>query len=108
MTGIYEEGEGQTLNEAPRAVDPRPPGPGPLLFRPRYRTLTAEEVANHDAIKAKANELAQLIAALPVKPGVYANAGVLANITGNQGANVALSLRHLEDCVMRAVMVITA
>jgi len=38
-------------------------------FRPRYRALTDEEKALHDAIKAKADELADLFER--VKPGRY-------------------------------------
>lgn len=38
-------------------------------FRPRYRALTPEEKALHDAIKDKAVELEQLF--LQVKPGRY-------------------------------------
>lgn len=38
-------------------------------FRPRYRALTDDEKALHDAIKSKADELEQLFQ--KVKPGRY-------------------------------------
>jgi hypothetical protein len=38
-------------------------------FRPRYRALTDDEKALHDAIKSKADELEQLFE--KVKPGRY-------------------------------------
>ena len=60
------------------------------LFRPRYRALTAEEKDLHDAIKAKADELADLI--YKVK---YTN-------------NTDLAIQHLEDSEYRAVKGLTA
>ena len=45
-------------------------------FRPRYRALTDEEKALHDAIKAKAVELEQLID--QVKAGRYRSLGFTA------------------------------
>ncbi|MBO1360610.1 hypothetical protein J2D73_12510 [Acetobacter sacchari] len=45
-------------------------------FRPRYRALSDEEKALHDAIKSKAAELEELIEA--VKPGRYRSLGITA------------------------------
>ncbi len=45
-------------------------------FRPRYRALTPEEKALHDAIKAKACELETLFE--QVKPGRYRSLGLTA------------------------------
>lgn len=45
-------------------------------FRPRYRALTDEEKALHDAIKSKAVELEQLFE--QVKPGRYRSLGLTA------------------------------
>jgi hypothetical protein len=45
-------------------------------FRPRYRALTDEEKALHDAIKAKADELAALFE--QVKAGRYRSLGLTA------------------------------
>jgi hypothetical protein len=43
-------------------------------FRPRYRALTDDEKALHDALKSKAAELEDLFA--QVKPGRYASLGM--------------------------------
>lgn len=45
-------------------------------FRPRYRALTDEEKALHDAIKGKASELEALFE--QVKPGRYRSLGLTA------------------------------
>lgn len=45
-------------------------------FRPRYRALTDDEKALHDAIKSKADELAALFET--VKPGRYRSLGMTA------------------------------
>ena len=45
-------------------------------FRPRYRALTGEEKALHDAIKAKAEELLELFE--QVKSGRYRSLGITA------------------------------
>jgi hypothetical protein len=45
-------------------------------FRPRYRALTDDEKALHDAIKAKAAELESLFE--QVKPGRYRSLGLTA------------------------------
>ena len=45
-------------------------------FRPRYRALTDDEKALHDAIKAKASELESLFE--EVKPGRYRSLGLTA------------------------------
>ena len=43
-------------------------------FRPRYRALTDDEKALHDAIKAKAVELEDLFG--QIKPGRYLSLGI--------------------------------
>jgi hypothetical protein len=45
-------------------------------FRPKYRALTIEEVALHNAIKEKASELEALFE--QVKPGRYRSLGMTA------------------------------
>lgn len=62
----------------------------PSRFRPRYRALTGEEKALHDAIKGKADELLALFEA--VKPGRYRSLGITA----------------LEEAVMWTVKELTA
>ena len=59
-------------------------------FRPRYRSLSVEEIELHDAIKAKAGELETLF--LQVKEGRYR----------------ALSLTALEEAVMWNIKELTA
>lgn len=59
-------------------------------FRPRYRALTDEEKALHDALKAKAVELEALFE--QVKPGRYR----------------ALALTSLEESIMWVVKELTA
>jgi hypothetical protein len=98
-----------------RQADPGGPAPDASLFRKRYRTLTEEEVALHDRIKDQADALAGLIAQI-----IYANRKVenpmragsaeamIFTMATNQGANVTLALRHLEDAVYRAVKALTA
>lgn len=84
------------------------------LFRKRYRQLSPEEIALHDAIKDKADELAALIARINNPPSPEKrrpNPGaesVLFSIADNNYAHVVLALRHLEDCVYRAVKALTA
>ena len=48
----------------------------PTRFRPRYRALTPDEKALHDALKAKADELLALFE--EVKPGRYRSLGITA------------------------------
>jgi hypothetical protein len=62
----------------------------PSRFRPRYRALTGEEKALHDAIKGKADELLALFE--EVKPGRYRSLGITA----------------LEEAVMWTVKELTA
>lgn len=59
-------------------------------FRPRYRALSDDEKALHDAIKAKASELEGLFE--QIKPGRY----------------LALGITALEQSVMWAVKELTA
>lgn len=62
----------------------------PSRFRPKYRNLSVEEKAAHDAIKAKAEQLESLIEALP------------------SGRYKALALTDLESSIMWAVKQLTA
>ncbi|MFT9440828.1 MAG: hypothetical protein ABF593_03590 [Acetobacter papayae] len=62
----------------------------PSRFRPRYRALTAEERALHDAIKDKAQEMESLFGA--VKSGRYN----------------ALALTSLEQSVMWIIKELTS
>jgi hypothetical protein len=81
----------------------------PSLFRPRYRQLTADELALHDAIKRDAETLAVTIARL--NPEVAGRLGVVdvANSPMRADpASVTLALRHLDDAVYRAVKALTA
>ena len=71
------------------------------LFRKRYRQLSPEEVALHDQIKDKADELYALF--LQISP-----IETQADSNRERGANVALAKRHLEDAVYRAVKGLTA
>lgn len=74
---------------------------GQSLFRRRYRALSGEELALHDSIKDKASELADLLFKVsPVNEQADANK--------DRGLNVTLAVRHLEDCVCRAVKGLTA
>ncbi len=109
MTNVYEGGQGDVRQTAAHAIPD-----DCKLFRKRYRQLSPDEVTLHDAIKDKADELAGLIAQInnPPKPGAVHGTGtpaaLLAGIANNNGAHVTLSLRHLEDCVYRAVKALTA
>jgi hypothetical protein len=83
--------------------------PPPSLFRKRYKKLTDYEIALHDAIKDKADELARLIQLVPqhTGDGVAPPADPLERLAVNRGGNVTLALRHLEDAVYRAVKALT-
>jgi hypothetical protein len=71
------------------------------LFRKRYRQLSPEDVALHDQIKDKADELAALFYKVsPIHAGPDSNR--------ERGANVTLAVRHLEDAVYRAVKGLTS
>jgi len=84
-----------------------------LLFRKRYRQLDEAELKLHDQIKDKADELALLIGQISRHsdvsrpPGFDDDAFFLWLAGGNRGANVTLAIRHLEDCVFRAVKALT-
>ena len=81
----------------------------PSLFRKRYRKLTAGELAVHDAIKDAAEELAEVIGQLNSDVArKFDIALVTSNVTAKDAGNVTLALRHLEDCVYRAVKALTA
>lgn len=71
------------------------------LFRKRYRQLNPDEVALHDQIKDKADELYALFRQVSdIEKGPDANR--------ERGANVTLAKRHLEDAVYRAVKGLTS
>ena len=71
------------------------------LFRKRYRQLTPDEVALHDQIKDKADELyALFLKVADIESGMSQNR--------ERGANVTLAKRHLEDAVYRAVKGLTS
>lgn len=82
MSHVYE---GQP--DARQSADPAMPT---SRFRPRYRVLTDDEKAQHDAIKNKAAELEALFEA--VKPGRYRS----------------LAFTDLESAVMWAVKELTS
>lgn len=109
MSNVYEGGQGDARQTDAAAIPD-----DCKLFRKRYRQLSPEEMALHDQIKDKADELAGLIAQInnppapgktPPNPGAEA---VLFSIADNNYAHVVLALRHLEDCVYRAVKALTA
>lgn len=68
MTNVYE---GQT--DARQSTDIAEPV---SRFRPRYRALTDDEKALHDALKSKAAEMEALFE--QVKPGRYRSLGLTA------------------------------
>lgn len=104
---VYDNGQPDE-----RQTDESALAPQHSLFRKRYRQLSAEDVALHDAIKDKADELAVLIAEValrrPEAPRTAGRQSILANVGENQGANVTLALRHLEDAVYRSIKALTA
>jgi hypothetical protein len=114
MGNVYEEGKAdERQSEGVVMADEH------KLFRKRYRQLSAEEIALHDAIKDKADELAALIASVKPKGRVvptplmrddvdHTVQSRLVALAENDFANVTLALRHLEDCVYRAVKALTA
>lgn len=68
MTNVYEGApDGRQSNDVAEPVS---------RFRPRYRALTDDEKALHDALKAKAVELEALFE--QVKPGRYRSLGLTA------------------------------
>ena len=77
------------------------------LFRKRYRQLSDEEMALHDAIKDSETELAELFGRIPRGGPPSGASDFLETIAFNRGANVTLALRHLEDAVYRAVKALT-
>jgi hypothetical protein len=74
--------------------------PAPSLFRKRYKQLSAEEVALHDAIKDKADELHELICRACAPCATY-------DLSAERARNQALAVQHLEDAVYRAVKALT-
>lgn len=108
MTTLFEGGPDDRQTNVPVLA------PQHSLFRKRYRQLSAADLELHDAIKDKADELAVLIAEVAGRlevPGRSPGAprrGPIESIVENQGANVTLALRHLEDAVYRAVKALTA
>lgn len=108
MENVYEGGKGDARQLAVAQIPD-----DCKLFRKRYRQLSPDEVALHDAIKDKADELAGLIAQIDSPPKVVnaptgTPAFTLGFVANNNGAHVTLAFRHLEDCVYRAVKALTA
>lgn len=95
MSNVFENGLTDTRQSEDACVKPEH-----CLFRKRYRQMTPEEVTLHDAIKDKADELVNLIQAVGGDYNPHPNRDV--------GANKQLAIRHLEDCVYRAVKALTA
>ena len=73
-----------------RQLSDQPPQPPLKRFRPRYRQLTPEELAHHDALKAAYEAVEVLILQLPA------------------GRYRALALTTLEESCMWAVKELTA
>lgn len=107
MSNVYEGTPDQRQTESENLDEQQ------LLFRKRYRALSEDELQLHDQIKDKADELAHLISQIsryskPGRPpGLDDNATFIYLAATNRGANVTLSIRHLEDCVYRAVKALT-
>lgn len=82
------------------------------LFRKRYRKLSEAEVALHDKIKEKADELAGLFLEIPCAGAIdNGTESVLPNgktIFINKNQHVYFAIEHLEDAVYRAVKALTA
>jgi len=82
------------------------------LFRKRYRQLSESELALHDAIKDKADELARLIGNLNTPVYEKLVGSKLTDVASigapRDPAQVTLAMRHLEDAVYRAVKALTA
>lgn len=97
---IYEGGEGDVRQSDDADLKPS-------LFRNRYKKLSDEEVKLHDAIKAKASELAELIESIPGGANSHLPSQMIAHLAGNKTANKVIALRHLEDAVYRAVKALT-
>ena len=93
---VYEDGKADA-----RQSDAATVAESDSLFRKRYRQLTPEEVALHDAIKDKADELAALFRKVSPR-------GIWPDTNRERGANVQLGIRHLEDAVYRVVKGLTA
>lgn len=102
MANVYEGSDGDA-----RQSDGTP---APSLFRKRYRQLSDDEVALHDAIKDKADELAGLFVRVLGDQTMKDGGGthLLERLATQKGPNVTLALRHLEDAVYRAVKALTA
>lgn len=102
MTNLYENGEGDARQSEESSLPPS-------LFRKRYRQLETSEVALHDAIKDKADELARLIECIPAGSHFPKgpNDSLLDYLATNKGVNVTLALRSLEEAVFRAIKALT-
>lgn len=100
---VYEDGKADV-----RQSDAPDVKPEHSLFRKRYRQLSPEEVKLHDAIKDTADKLALLIEKVGDTTNMERRPGLIGAVSSNQGANLTLALRHLEDAVYRAVKALTA
>jgi len=81
MSNLYEGPPDARQNTGPQTTS---------RFRPRYRSLTADEIDLHDALKTKAAELEALFERVP--PGRYRS----------------LAFTALEESIMWAVKELTA
>lgn len=99
MSNLFKDGEGDARQTDDASLKPS-------LFRKRYRKLSEEDLARVDAIKDKADELALLIADIPV-PAQDRPQGMIEIMAQGVGANKTIALRHLEDAVYRATKAIT-
>lgn len=81
-------------------------------FRPRYRALDLEEKALHDAIKAKAVEMEDLLAQIPL---LRQQLGLPMQVVSSNGLPppsparyLALATTDLESAVVNAVKALTS
>lgn len=104
MANVYEGARG----DARQAEGNTPPS----LFRKRYRQLSEGEVALHDLIKERADDLARAIASIDegfkCEPPDDLIQRLADNTQAANAANKTLALRHLEDAVYRAVKALTS
>ena len=92
-TNVYQDGKADA-----RQDEGAPP---PSLFRKRYRQLDPAEVALHDELKAKADELLALINKAGAPCSTY-------DLSVERERNRIEAVKHLEDAVYRAVKGLTA
>lgn len=94
-----------------RQTDAAELDPAHSLFRKRYRALTPEEIALHDKIKDKADELAALfcqVGAIRDKVIGFVDWSKPATIKRSPAYDVVEGIAHLEDAVYRVVKSLTS